>query len=91
MSKYGNIVTDQDSNLHGEYMSTSYGMFSESGDILIEGIVLEAKKYNHSWNVVLDRLITLAKNKKYGEATDTMVREIVFDTIGYSNDTPFYI
>jgi len=26
-----------------------------------------------------------------GEATDTMVREIVFDAIGYSNDTPFYI
>ncbi len=89
MSKYGEIV--KDGNLAGEYMSNSYYMFSESGDILIEGIVLEAKKYTHSWNVVLDRLVTLAKNKKYGEATDTMVREAVFDAVGYSNDTPFYI
>ncbi len=89
MSKYGYI--EKDGVWAGEYMSNSYGMFSESGDILIEGIVLEAKKYNHSWNVVFDRLRVLSKNRKYGEATDTMVREAVFDAVGYSNDTPFYI
>ena len=87
--QYGHI--EKEGPWAGEYMSTSYGMFSESGDILVEGIVLEAKKYNHSWGLVFDQLITLAKNKKYGEATDTMVRELVFDTIGYSDDTPFYI
>ena len=34
----------------------NFGMFTPEGDFLVEGIVLEAKKYNHSWNVVHNRL-----------------------------------
>ena len=69
----------------------NFGMFTPEGDFLVEGIVLEAKKYNHSWNVVHNRLEVLSKSKKYEEATDTMVREAVFDAVSYSDDTPFYI
>ena len=91
MSKLGNIVTDPNSNLQGEYMSESYGMFTEEGDILVQGIVDVAKGTNADWPWVYEKLEMLGKTEGFGEATDTMVREAVFDAIGYSNDTPFYI
>ena len=91
MSKLGNIVTDPNSNLCGEYMSESYGMFTEEGDILVDGIVEVAKGTDADWSWVLDKLYKLGETEGFGEATDTMVREAVFDAIGYSNDTPFYI
>ena len=67
-----------------------YAMFSEKGNHKVHNIVIEAKQYNHSWNVVFDRLCELGKDKEFSEATDTMVREIVFDAIGYSSDVSFY-
>ncbi len=91
MSKYGYIETDPNMPWCGEYCSNTYSMFSESGDIRVDGIVLEAKQYNHSWSLVFDRLCELGETEEFGEATDTMVRENVFDAIGYSDDTPFYI
>ena len=91
MSKLGNIVTDPDSNLCGEYMSESYSMFSEEGDILVQGIVDVAKGTNADWPWAYEKLVMLSKTEGFGEATDTMVREAVFDAIGYSSDTPFYI
>ncbi len=87
--QYGHI--EKDGDWAGEYMSTSYGMFSESGDILVDGIVLEAKQYNHSWSLVFDRLCELGKTEEFGEATDTMVRENVFDAIGYGDDVSFWV
>ena len=74
-----------------KYASLSYGMFTEEGDILVNGIVDVAKGTNAPWSSVYDQLETLGKTEGFGEATDTMVREAVFDAIGYSNDTPFYI
>ena len=61
---------------------TDYGMYTEKGNHKIAGIVLEAKLYNHSWNVVSSRLNELSKEKEFEEAIDTMVRELVFVAIG---------
>ena len=91
MSKLGNIVTDPNSNLHGMYMSESYSMFSEEGYILVQGIVDVAKGTNADWPWVYEKLEMLSKTEGFGEATDTMVREAVFDAIGYDNETPVYI
>ena len=91
MKKYGYIETDPKMPLCGEYASLSFGMFTEEGDTLIKGIVESAKETNANWPSVYDQLETLGKTEEFGEATDTMVRENVFDAIGYSNDTPFYI
>ena len=67
-----------------------YAMFSEKGNHKVHNIVIEAKQYNHSWSLVFDRLCELGKDKEFSECTDTMVREIVFDAIGYGSDVGFY-
>jgi|TARA_Y100000296_G_scaffold62886_1_gene73130 hypothetical protein len=91
MKQYGYIETDPKMPLYGEYASTSYGMFTEAGDILVDGIVDVAKGTDASWPWTYEKLEMLGKTKGFEEATDTMVRELVFDAIGYSDDTPFYI
>ena len=89
--KFGEIETDPKMPWYGDYCSLSYGMFTEEGDILVNGIVDVAKGTDADWSWVLDKLYKLGETKGFGEATDTMVREAVFDAIGYDNDTPFYI
>jgi hypothetical protein len=79
-------------NDNGKDMTTTdFGMFTDNGNILVQGIVDVAKSTDADWPWVYEKLEMLAKTKGFEEATDTMVREIVFDAIGYSNDTPFYI
>ena len=99
MKKYGYIETDPKMPWCGDYCSLSYSMFSEEGDILVngivdvlvKGIVDVAKGTNADWPWAYEKLEMLGKTKGFEEATDTMVREAVFDAIGYDNDTPFYI
>ena len=91
MKKYGYIETDPKMPWCGEYCSNTYSMFSESGDILVEGIVNAAKETNAPWPSVYNQLLKLGETEEFGEATDTQVRDNVFDAIGYSDDTPFYI
>ena len=64
------------------------GMFTDSGNALIEGIVCGAKESNLTWPQVYEILQTVSKVKGFGEATDTVVRELVYDALGF--DTPFY-
>ena len=89
--KFGYIETDPKMPLCGEYCSTSYGMFTEEGDILVNGIVEVAKGTDADWPWAYNKLEMLGETEGFGEATDTMVREAVFDAIGYDNETPFYI
>ena len=89
--KFGYIETDPNMPWCGEYCSLSYGMFTEEGDILVNGIVDVAKGTDADWPWAYEKLKMLGETEGFGEATDTMVREAVFDAIGYSNDTPFYI
>jgi len=91
MKKLGYIETDPNMPWCGEYCSNSYSMFTEAGDMLVDGIVEAAKGAKADWPGVYKKLEILSKAKGFEEATDTMVRENVFDAIGYDNDTPFYI
>jgi len=91
MKKYGYIETDSKMPWCGEYCSLSYTMFTEEGDILVDGIVAVAKSINADWPWAYKKLELLGKTEGFEEATDTQVREAVFDAIGYDNDTPFYI
>jgi hypothetical protein len=71
-----------------------YGMFTSEGNVAVSGIVEYAKMHNLSWATVYQNLKDLAKfdYDKYGEATDTMVRELVYDAIGASErGEEFYI
>lgn len=72
----------------------NYGMFSSEGNVAVSGIVEYAKMHNLSWSTVYQNLVDLAKfdRKKYGEATDTAVREMVYDAIGaYERGEDFYV
>ena len=61
-----------------------YGMFSENGNKVIDGIVFCAKKMNWSWTLVNDMLSRLSTVPGFEEATDTAVREYVYEAIfGY--------
>ncbi len=68
-----------------------YGMFSESGNLAVTGIVMYHQAIKSPWSVVYQNLCDLAKSdpERYGEATDTMVRDMVYDACQFTSD--FYI
>jgi len=66
-----------------------YGMFSEAGNQAVDGLVVVAKALDLSWPQVYSALNVLGANPKFREATDTVVRECVYDACGF--DTEFYL
>ena len=58
-----------------EYISNSYGMFSEEGDKRVGAIVMSAIEGKCPWNWVMWRLDHL--ELEFEEASDTAVREAV--------------
>ena len=67
----------------------NYGMFSDEGNNAVRLIVQNAKTYNLRWIDVYRELQDLSELEGYGEAMDTMVREIVYDALAYKDD--FYV
>lgn len=61
----------------------SYGMFSTEGNLAVHGIVIAAKTLNLSVSKVEKLLRALADSDydKFGEATDTVVRESVYEVV----------
>jgi len=75
-----------------EALDLDYGMFTEDGNACVHGIVTVCKTLNLPWAVAYDALREIAKTDKFGEAMDTMVREIVYDAIGAGErNESFYI
>lgn len=70
---------------------SKYAMYTEFGDDAVEAIVRSAKVLNLDWPKTLAELRSLADRfpEDFGEATDTAVRECVYNALGF--DTPFYI
>jgi hypothetical protein len=68
-----------------------YGMYTGFGNDAVDAIVRSAKVLKMEWPQVLAELRSLAEHfpEDFGEATDTAVRECVYDALGF--DTPFYI
>jgi len=70
---------------------TDYAMYTELGNAAVHGVVTAARQSNASWAQVYQWLQTLAEQEQFAEATDTMVREYVYDALNYnSNEQPFY-
>jgi hypothetical protein len=59
----------------------TYGMFSEAGNALIQGVVLTAKATNLDWDQIVDVLYDIGTLDGFEEATDTSVREMVYEAI----------
>jgi hypothetical protein len=66
-----------------------YGMFTEAGNEAIDSLIAGAKKLDLDWPAVYFAFQVLSRNPKFGEATDTVVRERVYDALQF--DTEFYI
>ena len=58
-------------------------MFTERGDKAIHSLVLQAALFGKSSTEVEHDLDTLSNVEGYEEATDTAVRECVFDALGF--------
>ena len=69
----------------------NYSMYTGFGDDAVDAIVRSAKVLKLDWPAVLAELRSLADRfpEDFGEATDTAVRECVYNKLGF--DTPFYI
>lgn len=64
----------------------TYAMFTKEGDERVHEIVKEVRNADPqmSWEDVMELLTDLECEEEYGEATDTAVREIVFEAVeGY--------
>jgi hypothetical protein len=68
-----------------------YAMYTEFGDDAVDAIVRTAKVLKLTWPQVLAELQSLAERfpNDFGEATDTAVRECVYDALGF--ETNFYV
>lgn len=66
-----------------------YAMFTPEGNAAVHGIVLMTKVTGSSWLETYQALVNLSDTKGFGEATDTAVREMVYDACGFN--TNFYV
>jgi hypothetical protein len=59
----------------------NYGMYTDAGNSVIDSIVDLARKHQLSWHTVYDMLDAISLEEAYEEATDTAVREAVYQTL----------
>lgn len=60
-----------------------YAMYTELGNAGVHGIVVAAKLNTWTWSQTLDALRQLSETEVFAEAMDTMVREYVYDALGF--------
>ena len=68
-----------------------YGMYTDNGNMAVDAIVSAAKIAKLTWPETYQALRDLANSNpdSFGEAMDTMVREMVYDALGFTTD--FYV
>jgi hypothetical protein len=66
-----------------------YAMYTDAGNGMIHEIVVSAREQNLTWPQVYDILHSISEVNGFTEATDTAVRECVYDALGF--ETLFYI
>lgn len=69
-----------------------YGMYTELGNAAVHAIVVSARANDLTWAQVYRALHVLSDQDAFSEATDTAVREYVYDSLGYgSKDQNFWV
>jgi hypothetical protein len=68
-----------------------YAMYTQFGNDAVDAIVRSAQILKLNWPQVLQELRDLADRfpEDFGEATDTAVRECVYNKLGFTSD--FYV
>jgi hypothetical protein len=86
------MTTQKGTQMELEYNLTDtvkdYDMFTELGNAAVHAVVVSARKSKLTWPETYRALCELGKQKDFGEATDTAVRECVYSALGFR--TPFY-
>jgi hypothetical protein len=86
------MLTQEGVEMEIEYNLTGavkdYGMFTELGNSAVHAVVIAAGEDRLTWPQTYRVLYQLSKQKEFGEATDTEVRECVYSALNF--DTPFY-
>ena len=69
----------------------NFSMYTESGNDAVAAVVREASILQYDWPTTLTALTNLAERfpEDFGEATDTAVRECVYNTLEFNS--PFYV
>jgi hypothetical protein len=60
-----------------------YGMYTDAGNAVIGSIVDLARKHQLTWHTVHDMLEAISLEEAYEEATDTAVREAVYQACDF--------
>lgn len=63
-------------------MIKHYGMFTDAGNAMIEGVIMTARAAKMKYEDVYYLLWSISENEAYSEASDTEVREIVLSELG---------
>ncbi len=77
-------------NIHLDRKTPDYAMFSDLGNAAVHAIVERARADKMTWAQTYRALCVLAEDHDFSEATDTAVREMVYDALGVE-DEPFYV
>ena len=59
----------------------NYGMYTDAGNEAVHSIVEMAGRHHLSWPTVVGMLSALALQEAYDEASDTAVKEAVYETL----------
>jgi hypothetical protein len=70
-------------------MTKYFGMFTDEGNAKVAEIVEFAKTNGAEWKDILPMLRNLSDISGFGEAMDTVVREMVYDACNLTSD--FYL
>jgi hypothetical protein len=74
-------------NINLDRKTPDYAMFTDLGNAAVHAIVVAAKANQMTW---AQTYRALSKQREFGEATDTAVREMVYCALGVE-DEPFYV
>jgi hypothetical protein len=77
-------------NINLNTKTPDYAMFTDLGNAAVHAIVEQARANRLTWAETYRALCKLAEQDEFGEATDTAVREVVYDALGFENE-PFYV
>ena len=58
-----------------------YGMYTDAGNSAVDSIVEMARKHQLTWPTVVGMLEAISLEEAYEEATDTAVKEAVYQTL----------
>lgn len=64
---------------------TDYAMYTDFGNDAVDAIVRGARILNKTWPQVLQDLAALSERPDFAEATDTEVREAVYNALRFAD------